>query len=243
MRKKPVIGITGAYVNHNIYMEGVYVHHDYHKSVAANGGLPIILPFIHSELALEMLQLCDGIILSGGEDVDPQFYGQEPHLHLGYTLPERDKVEIAIAHYAIEHQIPILAICRGLQVLNAALGGTLIQDIPSCVKEPLQHFQSVERSRDSHWVTLDKDSRLFRILGDQKVRVNSLHHQSIDRIASDLRVVAKASDGVIEAVEHAGSSSYLIGVQWHPESMVSSNLLMKGLFSDFIDACNSGSTR
>lgn len=236
MQKKPVIGITGAYVKHNTFMEGVYVHHDYHKSVASNGGLPIILPYTNPELAIEMIQLCDGIILSGGEDIDPRFYGQDSQLNLGVTIPERDEVEIALVEYALEHQIPLLAICRGIQILNVALGGTLIQDIPSQVEKPLQHVQKPDRARDTHWVTVDRDSKLFRILGEEKVRVNSLHHQALDYVANDLRVVAQASDGIIEAVEHTGAPSFVIGVQWHPESLASSDPLMKKLFSEFIES-------
>ncbi|WP_160725787.1 gamma-glutamyl-gamma-aminobutyrate hydrolase family protein [Bacillus sp. USDA818B3_A] len=232
--KKPIIGITGAYVNHNYYMEGVYVHHDYHKTVAANGGIPIILPYINAEIALETLPLCDGIILSGGEDVDPKFFGEDPHPQLGPTTPERDLAEIAIAKYAIENNIPLLAICRGIQILNVALGGTLVQDIPSQVKEPIQHTQIVNRSRDTHWVSIDKDSKLFEILGSEKVRVNSLHHQSIDRLGWDLRVVAEASDGIIEAVEYIYPSTFTLGVQWHPESMASTNDQMNHLFVEFI---------
>ena len=232
--KKPVIGITGAYVNHNHYMEGVYVHHDYHKSVANNGGIPIIVPFINAEIALETLPLCDGIILSGGEDVDPQFYGRDPHPQLGPTIPERDKVEIAIVKYALENNIPLLAICRGIQILNVALGGTLIQDIPCQVKEPIQHSQIVKRSRDTHWVNIENDSKLFQLLGSEHVRVNSLHHQSIDRIASELRVVARSSDGVVEAVEYVHPCTFTVGVQWHPESMASTNTGMNNLFAEFI---------
>lgn len=242
MSKKPIIGITGAYVNHNEYMEGVYVHHDYHKSVAANGGIPIILPFINPELAIETLASCDGIILSGGEDVDPKFYGQDPHPNLGSTIPERDMVEIALVKYAIENNIPLLAICRGVQILNVALGGTLIQDIPSQVKEPIQHSQKNDRSMDTHWVNISKDSLLFQVLGSDRLRVNSLHHQEIDRVADDLRVVAQSSDGIIEAVEYAYPTSFTIGVQWHPESMASSNHAMKDLFVDFINSSSKVST-
>jgi putative glutamine amidotransferase len=231
---KPIIGITGAYVNHNHYMEGVYVHHDYHKSVAANGGIPIILPYINEEIALETLPLCDGIILSGGEDVDPQFYGEDPHPQLGPTIPERDIAEIVIAKYALENNIPLLAICRGIQILNVALGGTLIQDIPCQVNEPIQHSQIVNRSRDTHWVNIENDSKLFQLLGSERVRVNSLHHQSIGRIASELRVVARSSDGVVEAVEYVYPSTFTIGVQWHPESMASTNAQMNNLFAEFI---------
>jgi putative glutamine amidotransferase len=234
MSKKPIIGLTSAYVKHNEFMEGVYIHHDYHKSIAANGGIPIILPYINTEIALETLTLCDGIILSGGEDVDPKFYVQDPHPNLGATIPERDLIEIAIAKYAIDNNIPLLAICRGVQILNVALGGTLIQDIPSQVGEPIQHVQKIARSRDSHWVNISDDSKLINILGSDRVRVNSLHHQSIDKIGSDLRVVAQSSDGVVEAVEYIHSSRFTIGVQWHPESMASTNKMMNQLFQEFI---------
>jgi putative glutamine amidotransferase len=234
MNKKPIIGITGAYMKRNEHMEGVYVHHDYHKSVAANGGIPVILPFINPEMTLETLPLCDGIILSGGEDVDPQFYGQDPHIHLGPTLPDRDLVEIEIVKYAIKNNIPILAVCRGVQILNVALGGTLIQDIPSQMKEPIQHSQTVERRRDTHWVNISTDSKLYQILDADRVRVNSLHHQALDKVSEDLRVVAMSSDGIVEAVEYIHSSTFTVGVQWHPESMASSNSRMNNLFIEFI---------
>jgi putative glutamine amidotransferase len=233
MNKKPIIGITGAYMKRNEHMEGVYVHHDYHKTVAANGGIPVILPFINPEITLETIPLCDGIILSGGEDVDPQSYGQDPHIHLGPTLPDRDLVEIEIVKYAIRHNIPILAICRGVQILNVALGGTLIQDIPSQRNEPIQHSQTVERRRDTHWVKVSEDSKLFQILGSDRMRVNSLHHQALDKVSNDLRVVAMSSDGIVEAVEYI-HSSFAIGVQWHPESMASTNSSMNNLFIEFI---------
>ena len=237
MSKKPIIGITGAYVKHNDYMEGVYVHHDYHKSVAANGGIPIILPYINPEIALETLGLCDGIILSGGEDVDPKLYDQDPHQQLGPTTPERDLVEIAIAKYALENNIPLLAICRGVQILNVALGGTLIQDIPSQVEAPIQHSQKVDRSLDTHWVTISRDSRLFEIIGSERVRVNSLHHQAIGQVADQLRVVAQSSDGIVEAVEYLHPTTFTVGVQWHPESMASTNAEMNDLFKEFIKNC------
>jgi putative glutamine amidotransferase len=236
MPQKPVIGITGAFIKHNAFMEGVYVHHDYHRSVAAAGGIPIVLPFINPEAALEAAALCDGIIMSGGEDVDPLYYGEEPHPHLGYTNRERDETELALIRHALDHNIPLLAVCRGVQILNVALGGTLIQDIPSQWSEPLQHSQKAERSRDTHAVALEPGSWLAEILGEQRIRVNSLHHQALKDVADDLKVAAKASDGIIEAVEYTGSS-FAIGVQWHPESMTATNPLMKRLFEAFIARC------
>ncbi|MEH7481111.1 gamma-glutamyl-gamma-aminobutyrate hydrolase family protein [Neobacillus drentensis] len=234
MNRKPIIGITGAYVKHNDYMEGVYVHHDYHKSVVANGGIPIILPYINPEISLETLGLCDGIILSGGEDVDPKLFNQDPHHQLGPTTPERDLAEIAIVKYALENDIPLLAICRGVQILNVALGGTLIQDISSQVSEPIQHSQKIDRSQDTHWVTISKNSRLFEIVGSNRVRVNSLHHQAIGEVAKDLRIVAQSSDGIVEAVEYNHPTTFTVGVQWHPESMASTNVEMNNLLLEFI---------
>ncbi|RDU38247.1 gamma-glutamyl-gamma-aminobutyrate hydrolase family protein [Neobacillus piezotolerans] len=232
--RKPVIGITAAYVKHNENMEGVYVHHDYHKTVAANGGIPIILPYINPEMAFEMLGLVDAVILSGGEDVDPNLYGQDPQRNLGRTILERDLVEIAIAKYAIEHDTPLLGICRGSQILNVALGGTLIQDIPSQAPESIQHTQKVARNKDSHWVSISPDSKLHQILGTDRVRVNSIHHQALDKVADDLRVVARSADGIVEAVEYAKPSRFTVGVQWHPESLAPNDEAMNRLFKEFI---------
>ncbi|MFT8323253.1 MAG: gamma-glutamyl-gamma-aminobutyrate hydrolase family protein [Bacillus sp. (in: firmicutes)] len=234
MEKKPVIGITGAYVLHNKFMEGSYTHHDYQKAIAKNGGLPIILPFVQEDLAEEMVEQCDAILLSGGEDVDPSMYNQDPHLDLGATIPLRDKVELKIIKAAMKRNMPIFAICRGIQILNVALGGTLIQDIPSSVKDSIKHSQIVDRSWDTHWVTIVENSRLEQIMKDTSVRVNSLHHQAIDRVANDLAVVAQSSDGIIEAVEHKSYQNFFLGIQWHPESMAATNEAMNRLFAQFV---------
>lgn len=234
MLSKPIIGITGAYVFKNKFMEGTYVHQDYQKSIAANGGLPIILPFVEEKLAIEMVDLCDAVILSGGEDVDPIVFGEDPHPHIGDTILLRDKVELNIIKRAMETNKPILAICRGIQILNVSLGGTLIQDIPSQVKDSIKHTQTVNRSWDTHFVTIKENSQLASIIGGTKIRVNSLHHQAIDSLAEDLEVVATSKDGIIEAVEHKSYCNFLLGVQWHPESMASTNEKMNRIFSELI---------
>ncbi|PKG23213.1 gamma-glutamyl-gamma-aminobutyrate hydrolase [Niallia nealsonii] len=234
LANKPVIGITGAYVFHNKFMEGTYVHHDYQKAIAANGGIPIILPFLEENLAEEMAEQCDAILFSGGEDIDPKFYGQDPHQKLAATIPLRDKWEIALLEKAMKKKKPILAICRGIQLLNVALGGTLIQDIPSDVKGSIKHSQTVNRSWDSHWVILEKGSRLETILQAKKIRVNSLHHQAVDHLAESLRVTATSSDGIIEAVEHTYYEHFLLGIQWHPESMAATDETMNKIFAEFI---------
>ncbi|WP_312096265.1 gamma-glutamyl-gamma-aminobutyrate hydrolase family protein [Niallia sp.] len=234
MLSKPIIGITGAYIFKNKFMEGTYVHHDYQKSIAANGGLPIILPFVEEDLAIEMVDLCDAVILSGGEDIDPILFGADPHQNIGETILLRDKVELKVIERAMETNKPILAICRGIQILNVALGGTLIQDIPSQVNESIKHTQSVNRSWDTHFVSIKENSKLAAIIGETKTRVNSLHHQAIDIVADELEVVATSKDGIIEAVEHKSYRNFLLGVQWHPESMASTNEKMNRIFAEFI---------
>lgn len=233
---KPVIGITSTLVKLNEFSEGVYVHQDYYRGVEACGGFPLILPTTEPETCKRLIDLCDGVIFSGGEDVDPQFYGAEPHQHLGPLLPKRDKAEIVGVHYVIEQQKPLLAICRGIQVLNVALGGTLYQDLPSEYPNALQHSQKSARPLDTHWVDLAEDSRLQGIFGHNRVRVNSLHHQALKDVADTLRVTGTASDGVIEAVEYAGPI-FTVGVQWHPESMWERDPLMKALFYAFVNEC------
>ncbi|MDU1848381.1 MAG: gamma-glutamyl-gamma-aminobutyrate hydrolase family protein [Niallia nealsonii] len=231
---KPIIGITGAYIFKNKFMEGTYVHHDYQNTIAANGGLPIILPFVEEALSIEMVDLCDAVLLSGGEDVDPILFGEDPHRNIGDTILLRDQVELQIIKRAMETNKPILAICRGIQILNVALGGTLIQDIPSQLLDSIKHTQSVSRSLDSHFVSIKENSKLAAIIGEGKTRVNSLHHQAIDSLAVDLEVVATSSDGIIEAVEHKNYPHFLLGIQWHPESMASTNEKMNRIFAEFI---------
>lgn len=240
----PVIGISAGYVRHNDFIEGSYIHQDFVNSISKNGGLPIIIPFEDKKIAIETLKLCNGIMISGGEDIHPKFYGQEPNIHLGTLIPERDEVEISMVKYAIEHDVPLFAICRGLQILNVALGGTLFQDIPSQIHEPIQHFQKgYHLHLETHSILIKKESKLFKILGEETVRVNSFHHQAIDRLGENLKTVALSTDGVIEAVEHI-DHFFAMGVQFHPEFMTcTNNPLMNKLFSNFIELAYQNSVK
>lgn len=233
MTKKPVIGITSSYVKHNNYMEGVYVHHDYHRAIIEVGGIPIILPIAPPEVLDQYVEMCDGFILSGGEDVDPQFYNEDPHPKLGFFYPERDESELYLTHEILKVDKPILGICRGMQLLNVALGGTLVQDISSQLKSPIQHTQIINRDKNSHKIEIKKDSKLHQTLEVEEIRVNSLHHQALDKVAEGLDVTACASDKVVEAVELKGST-FVIGVQWHPESLVPKSAIMRKLFKELI---------
>jgi len=186
-----------------------------------NAGLvPIVVPAVDVESSRAVLERVDALVLTGGEDVSPARYGEAPHPALGRISDERDAAEIALVQAAHELRVPTLAICRGVQILNVALGGTLIQDIPSQVGAEINHDPDTPRTSQSHGAEIATDSRLARALGVTRMQVNSVHHQAIRRVAPTLRVVATAPDGVIEAVETAPDDAWwCVGVQWHPEDL------------------------
>ncbi|MGE5707113.1 MAG: gamma-glutamyl-gamma-aminobutyrate hydrolase family protein [Bacteroidota bacterium] len=233
--KKPLIGITSTFVRLNELSEGVYVHQDYHQAVREAGAIPFVLPLMDEDTFCEALDRCDGVIFSGGEDVDPKYFGADPHRGLGNVFPLRDRLEILAMRRLKTQDKPMLAICRGVQVLNVAFGGTLIQDLPSQRPDAMQHMQKAARHHDTHWVDVLEGTKLYQVLGQTRVRTNSLHHQAIDEVAPGFRLCGTAGDGTIEAIEDV-ASRFILGVQWHPESMASHDPVMKGLFSSFVEA-------
>jgi putative glutamine amidotransferase len=183
----------------------------------------------------------DGLILTGGEDVDPALYGQAPHERLGPVNRLRDETEIALVHAAREAGKPILAICRGPQLLNVALGGTLIQDIASCVQNALPHHPEDARDARAHEVIIEPGSRIAAAVGATQISVNSLHHQSILEPAAGLRITARASDGIIEGVESTDKDWWVVAVQWHPEEMSDSpEPWDRGIFRAFANRLEEG---
>ena len=194
--------------------------------------VPIVVPAMDAESSRTVLERADALILTGGEDVNPVRYGEAPHPALGRISDERDAAEIALVQAAHELGLPTLAICRGVQILNVALGGSLIQDIPSQVGAEINHDPDTPRTSQSHGVEIATDSRLARAVGVTHMRVNSVHHQAIRRLASTLRVVATAPDGVIEGVETPPDDPWwCVGVQWHPEDLFERSELDARLFS------------
>ncbi len=193
---------------------------DYAAGVAGAGGVPMVLPPI-LEVAEEMAQGIDGLLLTGGSDLHPSYYGQEPLPELGVTLPERDAFEMEILGYALQRGVPVFGICRGMQVLNVGLGGTLYQDLPSQLEGgSIAHRQQMPKWQWTHEVEVNSASEVAKIAQSTDLRVNSYHHQAIKDLAEGLVAVASASDGVIEAVESRDlSERWLIGVQWHAEAM------------------------
>ena len=208
--RRPLIGITGNYEDLTCKLaEG------YYKQVVAAGGTPVIVPPLSStETIVETLRHLDGLLLSGGADINPLYQGEEPIPALHGINRERDLPELLITRLAYDRQLPILGICRGIQTLAVALGGKVEQDIKASIK----HSQEADRSEPTHTVAVDQDSTLYNIYGSPTLLVNSFHHQAVREPGSKLRVVAKASDGIIEAVESAEFKSVL-GVQWHPECL------------------------
>ena len=184
-----------------------------------------------------MLEGMRGLVLTGGEDVDPSRYGAPPHPGLGDLHAERDEFEIALIAAARARKLPTLAICRGMQVANVALGGTLVQDLPSEWPNALAHDSSSMRDRRVHAVTVRAGSALSAALRAQSLNVNSFHHQAVASVAPGLVAVAHAADGVIEGVEWIADDWWMLGVQWHPEELTASpENWDRQLFSSFADA-------
>ncbi len=219
--QRPLIGITGNYEDGRCTL-----NEGYYKAVRAAGAIPVILPPERTDMEslAQWLAPLDGLLLSGGADINPLLIGEEPIAALHGVNPERDLCELLLCRMASDRQLPILGICKGVQVLTAALGGTLFQDIwtqreGTCVK----HSQDAPRSEATHTVQIAPDSLLFQIYGQERIAVNSFHHQAVAAAGPLLRVCGTAPDGVIEAVE-AADHRPIVGVQWHPECLADGSL-------------------
>ena len=191
----------------------------YMRGVEMAGGLPVALPPLTMENVDSLLDHLSGLLLTGGPDLDPSCYGAERHAELGPTDAVVDTFEIELCKHAYRRRMPILGICRGAQVLNVARRGTLHQHVPDLIKGAVEHRQSEAGHRTTHEVRVSPDSSLAQTTGGGPVKVNSFHHQAIDRPGLDLRPVAWAEDGLIEAVEGKGGH-FTLGVQWHAETLV-----------------------
>jgi putative glutamine amidotransferase len=190
----------------------------YPEAIERAGGVPVIVPLLRPEAIAALLDRVDGICLPGGPDLQPSAYGEEPHPQLGPTEPRVDAVELALVRAADRRNLPILGICRGMQLLNVARGGTLHQHLPDVVGDRLEHRQPEHGSATTHHVETAPHSRLRAILGGPKLQVNSFHHQAVRTLGDDLTATAWAEDGTIEAIEEPGER-LVLGVQWHAEGL------------------------
>lgn len=211
------------------------------EAVVGEGGIPYVLPIYESEdyktILYEQIKNLDGIILSGGQDINPRLWGEEPLPTLGNMNQVRDAFELNLIKIATELNKPILGICRGAQLLNVCFGGTLYQDIFSTDEKRLGHRQTSQFDEVIHKVKIDSSSITSKIFG-KEIWVNSYHHLAVKKLANRFKCTGKASDGIIEMFENADSSdSFIVGVQWHPEMLYKKCPKMKALFTLFLDIC------
>ncbi|MGN0048589.1 MAG: gamma-glutamyl-gamma-aminobutyrate hydrolase family protein [Bacteroides sp.] len=228
---RPVIGISTSEEGGKTRVNTVYI-----RAVEQAGGIPLLLPCTRRpELIADLLQQVDALILTGGADLHPLLYGEEPLQQLEEVDSSRDVYDLLLLHVALKQGMPILGICRGEQLCNVGMGGTLYQDLPSQQPASLMHRQSIPASVGAHTISIEPDSYLHRLLGRPTAVVNSFHHQAIKEVAPGLRVSARAADGVVEAVE--GFPTYnLLAVQFHPEHLVAGEqtAVFRPLFTDLI---------
>jgi putative glutamine amidotransferase len=232
--EKPWIGIPTRYHEKSEYI-GQIRH--YLDAVLWAGGLPLLIPTVSdTEIIREYVQRAQGILLPGSPtDIDPQHYGAAPHEKLGKLYPERDATDFAILDFAEQHKnMPVLGICFGVQSLNVHRGGSLVQDIPAVVQQPLIHDEDDDKPAARHPVKIAEDSIVGRLAGHSEMDVNSYHHQAVGKPGRNLRAVAFANDGVVEAVEDT-TGRFIVGVQWHPERGWQNDPFSKALFTKLIE--------
>ena len=232
----PLVGVTTS-MTVGQTPERAYVNSAYLHAVQQAGGVPVLLPPQLSKSSLERLvRGLDAILLTGGGDMDPAAFGEAPHSTLYDVVPARDALETHVTLMALKKRTPLLAICRGIQVLNVALGGSLHQDVATDPGTEIQHSQKEARDQTTHKVRVAPASRLARVLGAEDVEVNSFHHQVIKALGRGLTPVAWAPDGLIEGVELDDDSRFVLGVQWHPEHLVGAAESARRLFSALVTA-------
>lgn len=230
---KPMIGISS---NQRRWAGEYYLRTDYVRAITENSGAPLLIPINNDPRLLEdSLEYCDGLLLSGGGDLGPDFHQDQSRLLLENIDEERDWFEIGLIRQALNKGKPILAICRGLQVLNVALGGSLYYDLNLELPNSGSHQADAIACEASHPVYFKKNTRLADIFGEETL-VNSSHHQAIKDLGTGLKVSGVSPDGIIEAVE--GEEGFVVGVQWHPERLLHIPAMSK-IFKDFIEACRS----
>jgi len=239
--RKPMIGLTAHWDSQR---EGYWMLLYYFRCVEADGGIPVLLPYLSDEEMLrQAVQELDGILLTGGVDVAPGFYGEEVAESCGEICDERDRMEKILFEASLAANKPVLGICRGIQVMNVFLGGTLYQDIPTqlTAAEPACHRPNPPHYDHIHEVEILPQTPLHQMLGASSVVVNSMHHQAIRTLAPQLAAMAFAPDGLVEAV-YMPQAHYVLGVQWHPERL-EKDAASRALFSDFVCACTSQNSK
>lgn len=239
---RPVIGVTSMEMAVPDFSPVYKTNQNYIHAIREGGGIPVMLPAIGAEYAAEYAAGIDGLLLPGGADVNPLLYKEEPVRQVTEMHRDNDQFEFALIREMVRLGRPILGVCRGLQVLNVALGGNLWQDIPSQIEGSISHCQSYDiRSELTHWVNVDRDSLLFQVLGTDRLAVNTFHHQAARVLGKGLRAAGRASDGVVEALE--SEDGKLLAVQWHPECLYDKYPVFEELFRWLVQKAGQGNDR
>ncbi|MEW9668935.1 gamma-glutamyl-gamma-aminobutyrate hydrolase family protein [Ammoniphilus sp. 3BR4] len=230
---KPLIGITASFDGTHIKVPKENI-----QAILQAGGLPFILPYAEDEQTIRQIaSQLDGLLLTGGGDIDPFLFGDEPLPSLGSITPERDTLEVLLIREMLSLDKPILGICRGCQILNIAAGGDMYQDIYTQKSSPLlQHSQNAPRYHVSHYADIRQKTLLHRIMGEERIKINSFHHQAVRNLADGFCIAATSTDGVIEAFD-SREHAFVLGVQWHPEDLILKHPIMFKLFTAFVAAC------
>lgn len=232
--KKPMIGLVALYDENK---ESYWMLPGYMTGLLEAGAIPVMMPLTDDrETICRLVDRLDGFLLTGGHDINPAFYGEEPAKVCGILCEERDRMEAVLLKEALRADKPVFGICRGIQFLNTYLGGTLYQDLPSLRPGGLEHHMEPPYDVPVHEVTVEKDSPLYEILGQESLPVNSYHHQAIKKLAPGLNAMACASDGLVEAV-YMPERSFVMAVQWHPEFSWKTDVNSRKLFRAFVEAC------
>lgn len=235
LNKKPIIGILCDKES----KEGVpryFVKSNYASAIKEAGGIPLIIPPVKDENDLtKSLNLINGLLIPGGDDIDPKYFKEEPHPSIVLTDPEIIQFQMDFFQQALNKDLPVLGICAGLQIINIACGGNIYQDIPSQYSNPIKHKKHKKEKEDPfHKVKIEKNTKLYDILQKEEISVNSTHHQALKNIADVFMVTARAEDGIIEAVE-SRKHRFVVGVQWHPEDLYKENKLFLKLFENLVN--------
>lgn len=235
--KKAKIGVT---MRLESATRRFYLGRDYSEALTHLGAIPLHIGLIPDESYIKNLLLdLDGILLPGSDsDVNPLIFDEEPHPKLKRVIPEKDETDFLVLKYAEKYQIPILAICFGMQSLNVSRGGSLIQDIESQTENSIKHEQGIPLERNSHTITFEKETLIARLITSETAIVNSHHHQAIRKVGENLKATAWAKDGIVECIEDTRKDRFALGVQWHPELSWKTDDLSNGIFKEFVKAAD-----
>lgn len=232
--RKPMIGIVPLLDKE---MDSYWMAPGYMLGIQQAGGVPVMLPLTDQLDEIEtFIEKCDGLLLAGGPDINPKIYGEDMKKECGELCEERDEPEMLALKTALKHNKAVLGICRGIQLLNVCLGGTLYQDIPTQNPSELQHVQDAKHDLPTHRVILEKNKPLSLALKEDMIQVNSYHHQAIKDLSPQLEIMGKATDGIVESV-YAPDYHFVWGVQWHPELMYKEDKTSQKIFQYFVNAC------